>query len=129
MKSRIASTGWAAGGFALALLLKAAMPLLAASSAQIQGKALVEVCTVYGVATVALDGADAPPVHDGTPGHAADHCVLNALAALSGAMPAALALPASRAESADRAAAGATACLDSCAAWMARLGHAPPRFA
>jgi Protein of unknown function (DUF2946) len=129
MKSRIASASWAAWAFALALLLKAAMPLLAASSAQIQGKALVEVCTVYGVATVALDGADAPPIHDGTPGHAADNCVLNALTALGGAMPAALAAPVIRAEPASTVVADAIARLDPCAAWMARLGHAPPLFA
>lgn len=129
MKSRIASNGWAAWAFALALLLKAAMPLLATSSAQIQGKALIEVCTVYGVATVALDSADAPPMHDGAPSHAADHCALSGLTAFSGAAPVALASPESRAEPTCRAATGAAACLDSCATWLARLGHAPPPFA
>ena len=52
------------------LLLKAAMPLLAAWSAQDRGVALVEVCSVYGVRTLAVDGPAEPtalhPSADGT---------------------------------------------------------------
>ncbi len=51
------------------LLLKAAMPLLAAWSAHDRGVALVEVCSVYGVRTVAADGPAEPaanhPAADG----------------------------------------------------------------
>ncbi len=47
---------WALWLFVAALLLKSAMPLLANASAKMQGKALVEVCTVYGVSLVPLDG-------------------------------------------------------------------------
>ena len=83
MKLRLAPSRWAAWAFALALLLKAAMPLLATGSAHAQGKALVEVCTVYGVATVTLDGNESPPLHDGASSHAADHCVLSGLVAFA----------------------------------------------
>ena len=75
-----------------ALLLKAAVPLLATASAHAQGKTLVEVCTVYGVATVALDGA----VEAGSdaPMHAAlqhgDPCTLSSL--LAGTVPPSVAM-------------------------------------
>ena len=45
---------WALWAFAMALLLKAAMPLIATASAELQGKTLVEVCTVYGVSLLPL---------------------------------------------------------------------------
>ncbi|HET7791958.1 MAG TPA: DUF2946 family protein [Rhizobacter sp.] len=114
---------WAA---VFALLLKAAVPLLASASAQAQGKALVEVCTVYGVATVALDDDGPQPEHAVT--HAGDHCALNALAALAVpevAKPVAfMSLPATappRAQPSQQAP-------DACATWVARLKHGPPAF-
>ena len=42
------------------LLLRAAMPLLAAWAANDRGVALVEVCSVYGVRTLAVDGPAEP---------------------------------------------------------------------
>jgi len=126
---------WAAWAFALALLLKAAVPMLATVSAQLQGKTLVEVCTVYGVATVALDAQGgstpmpAPAGHDGA--HPGDHCVLSGLLALAAPQPvahafaAALFVPAPLpvARVADAAA------RDAEAHWISRLKHGPPATA
>ncbi len=105
------------------------MPLLANASAQMQGKALVEVCTAYGVALVAQDGnADEPPA-DHTASHAQDHCVLTAWTALARAEACAWA-PIARAST--RAAPLRTHMSssgpDPCATWVARLKHGPPRF-
>lgn len=117
-----------------ALLLKAAVPMLATASAQVQGKTLVEVCTVYGVATVALDDATPAPAGDPAPGHAAthagDHCALSGVLALaapgSGSLPASEA-PASVAVRASPPPAPPTH--DACATWAARLKHGPPALA
>ncbi|MBT9525558.1 MAG: DUF2946 family protein [Rhizobacter sp.] len=112
-----------------ALLLKAAVPMLAHASAQMQGKTLVEVCTVYGVATVALDGQDQQPAPEHASAHSADHCALNALAVLAAPdtqAPAVLttlqaaALPLSHPSSHGP---------DACATWVARLKHGPPAVA
>jgi hypothetical protein len=120
---------WTAWVFAVVLLLKAAVPLLATASAHAQGKTLVEVCTVYGVATVALDGQDSTPAPDHATPHAGDHCALTGLAALAAPgtpppmapMPGpigtvALAHPSPQAP-------------DACATWVARLKHGPPALA
>ena len=53
------SSRFALWTLALALLLKAALPMLAAASAGVQRKAVFEVCTVYGVRTA--DAAQAAP--------------------------------------------------------------------
>jgi hypothetical protein len=130
MTCRRLSPRWAAWAFALALLLKAAVPLLAAGSAHAQGKALAEVCTVYGVATVALDGQPSAPTsgHDAV-SHAGDHCALSGLASL-GIPPAQLALVPTPAPIGSAAPALAGVCApDACAAWAARLEHGPPRRA
>lgn len=127
-----AASRWAAWAFALALLLKAAVPMLATVSAQLQGKTLVEVCTVYGVATVALDaqgGATpmpAPAGHDGA--HPGDHCVLSGLLALAAPQPVAHAFAATIPLPATRPVARvATAAVrDAEAHWMSRLKHGPP---
>lgn len=74
---------WALWLFAAALLLKAAMPMLATASAQLQGKALVEVCTVYGVATVALDTHNDSPASHPKADHEGAHCGLSGLMAWS----------------------------------------------
>ncbi|UUX95987.1 hypothetical protein [Aquabacterium sp. J223] len=82
----------AAAWVVLALLLKAALPLLASQAAGLQGKATVEVCTAYGVATVALpgDGPSAPADH-GAAHVAGEHCAAGAvLASLPPAVHAAL---------------------------------------
>lgn len=118
--------------FALALLLKAAVPMLASAAAEVQGKTLVEVCTVYGVKTIALDGAtDAP--HDGDPqaGHGAEHCALGALVA-GGALEApALGLRVAAEADASRLTSvpPAPAAPDASATWLAQRKHGPPSFA
>ncbi len=129
MASRRIPTRWAAWAFAFALLLKAALSMLATGSAHVQGKALVEVCTVYGVATVALNATDPQPAHDGAPSPAADHCVLTALAALAGTELEAAVSPTSRTQALPRCLASLATTVDSRASWLARLSHAPPYFA
>ncbi len=111
-----------------ALLLKSAMPMLASASAGWQGKTLVEVCTVYGIATIALDGEASSPLPDAT-SHAGEHCALNALVAagpagepLGGFAPPArhaprLLIPLHAPPP------------DAVARWAAQLRHAPPPLA
>jgi hypothetical protein len=88
MKLRHPSSRWALWVFAAALLLKSAMPWLASASAQLQGKTLVEVCTVYGVALVPQSGHATDPAPDHPPDHAggaasdAQADILQALVAL-----------------------------------------------
>jgi hypothetical protein len=130
VKFRHPSSRWALWVFAAALLLKAAMPLLASASAHAQGKAVVEVCTVYGVSLVALDGQDPAPAPDHLADHGVQHCALNALTAL--VEPPANAAPAIRGplpvEPAPRVQATPLA-PDASAAWVARLKHGPPALA
>jgi hypothetical protein len=101
-------TGWA---FVIAatLVFKSFVPLLAATSAKMQGKAVADVCAVYGVSLASADGhahdaashtlhhmaahmhgmhtsaaSEEAPVHDAPADHAAhaqDHCALTGLAA------------------------------------------------
>lgn len=85
-------TVWA---FAGALLLKSAVPILASTAAALQGKAVAEICDVYGVATVPLRAAPA------TPGGAHAHHHGDASAA-------ALATPAEHAAAHDHGAHGKT---------------------
>lgn len=134
MNVRRLALRWAAWAFAFALLLKAAVPMLASASAQAQGKTLVEVCTVYGVATVALDhthseGAPAGPDHAGA--HGQEHCALTALLALAAFTPQAIgaALPSAAPRSlALRNPRSAPPAPDVCATWVARLKHGPPTW-
>jgi hypothetical protein len=110
-----------------ALLLKAAVPLLASVSAQAQGKALVEVCTTYGVATVALDDGTPGPAPQPEAAHAGDHCVLGAVVALASPPVAAMSLPAQAPRgSLPRAETPEAPPADAAAAWVARLKHGPP---
>lgn len=129
MNLRHLQNRWAAWAFALALVLKAAVPLLATASAQIQGKALAEVCTVYGVATVTVGDAESLPLHDGGPAHAGDHCTLGALAALSAPAPQSSIAPQGPMAEAPGQTARADLWPDACAAWAAQLKHGPPAFA
>jgi hypothetical protein len=121
---------WALWAFALVLLLKAAMPLLASASAQVQGKTLVEVCTVYGVSLVPLDGQSPEPAPEPMAQHGGEHCTLTALAALALSEPPALGVAPGlmREASAPRAHPSSQA-PDACATWVARLKHGPPAFA
>lgn len=115
--------------FALALLLKAAVPMLAATAAQWQGKALAEVCTVYGVATVTTDSDERFPGHESGAAHATDHCALSGWVALSTPTLPAAALPGHEATEPVLRPAASTEQLDACAAWVAQIQHGPPRGA
>jgi hypothetical protein len=112
-----------------ALLLKAAVPMLASASAQAQGKTLVEVCTVYGVATVALDEQDTQ--HEPHPAsiHSGDPCTLTALMAFTAPEAQFLAVPAGQVVAAPRLSQTPPQAPDACATWVARLKHGPPAFA
>lgn len=120
---------WTPWVFALALLLKAAVPLLAVGAAHAQGKTLVEVCTVYGVATVAIDDASTLPVTpDHGKAHTAEHCVLGGvlLGAALGAATSAVALHAPAQPAVAALAEPLPLPPDACATWMAQRKHGPP---
>jgi hypothetical protein len=123
-----------------ALLLKAAVPMLASAAAGLQGKSVAQVCTVYGVATVAaqqgMDAAHAGHAgHDGSTDHShhsaathgGDHCALAGMVALAAEDDAApfVQPPVHRAP-APAPARSACAATDSCALWVARLKQGPP---
>jgi hypothetical protein len=126
--SRIAL--WAA---VFALLFKAAVPMFASQAAQWQGKSVAEVCTVYGVATVALvddsgSRRNAPGDRDSAPSgaHQGDTCALNALAAAAEPTPHTSVFAAAAQAGAHDAALPRTRPRDACTAWLARLKHGPP---
>jgi hypothetical protein len=115
-----------------ALVLQAAAPMLAQAAAELQGKTLVEVCTAYGVATVALDGSEAPagPSTDMAAHHAP--CVLSALPTLTLPPPLRLTQHALSEPPPPPARAASVAHpprLDAPARWQARCQHAPPVLA
>lgn len=118
--------GWALG-LALALLLKAAVPLLAVAAADAQGKALFEVCSAYGVRTVAPDVAPtAPHPADEAAAHGGEPCVLASLLLLGGGTPPLFEfVPVAAAPTAVSAAAMAGP-HDASARWLTGLKHAPP---
>jgi hypothetical protein len=128
---RRSSPRWALWVFAAALLLKSAMPFLASASAQMQGKALVEVCTVYGVSLVPTGGnSDDGPASDHTLPHTGEHCALTAISALATADPPGPTLaPALSHDRSRPHARPSSEALDACATWVARLKHGPPAFA
>ena len=112
------------------LLLKAAMPWLATAAAQAQGKALVEVCTVYGIARVALDAGDAPAAPSSA-AHVGDHCLLSGGLVHLAALP-----PEEGSSTALRIVVNGAAGYrgqaplplpDASARWAAGLAHGPPR--
>ena len=124
------SSRWALWVFAVALLLKAAMPLLATASAHAQGKTLVEVCTVYGVALLPLSGQGGEPATGHLARHGAEACALTALVALASAeFPALGIVPAPAGQAAEVQAHAPPPMCDACAAWAARLQHGPPGVA
>jgi hypothetical protein len=121
------SSRWALWVFAAALLLKASMPLLASASAQLQGKTLVEVCTVYGVSLVPLDAQGQEPAPDHAPAHGNEHCTLTALTALAAPeSPMFAADPVPLRETSGPRAHPSSQAPDACATWVARLKHGPP---
>jgi hypothetical protein len=130
MTSRPTAPRWAFWMLALALLLKAAVPLLATASAHAQGKTLVEVCTVYGVATVALDAAEGKgeTPAPASPGAHGEHCTLSSLLAFAAPpAPAPALLARATPPASDLAPAGRTpSAPDASARWVAGLKHAPP---
>jgi hypothetical protein len=145
-------TLWA---FAAALVLKSAVPMLAAAAAGLQGKAVAEICDVYGVATMVLAAraadamtmapavmphhhghermtasaqprSDAPPPGHHAVGHASDHCALTGMVAIAtGDAPAVAALPAPGAPG-QPVPPRAAAAFDAVARWAALLEHGPP---
>jgi len=130
MTSRHPASRWAAWAFALALLLKAAVPMLASVSAQVQGKTLVEVCTVYGVATVALDDSGEPKQlpADHAGAHGSEHCALSAVLAFAAPEPAPVMAPAAAAPVHERPGSAGVPAADAQADWIAQLKHGPPLF-
>jgi hypothetical protein len=124
------------------LLLKAAVPLLASASAQLQGKSVGEVCTVYGVVLPSTvhahhhhhaDGAGGPdhaPDHGShEPGAHGDHCALTALAALAPPDMPQLALPRARQCDGIVPLPVFAGIRDACSLWVARMKQGPPAFA
>ncbi|KQW38746.1 hypothetical protein [Rhizobacter sp. Root404] len=129
MKLRHPSSRWALWAFAAALLLKSAMPWLANASAQMQGKTLVEVCTLYGVALVPQGQGQSEPT-DHPADHASAECALTALTVLAQIdPPARVSLPAQQRDAAPPRAHRSSRAPDACASWVARLQHGPPAFA
>lgn len=116
--------GWALG-LALALLLKAAVPLLAVAAADAQGKALFEVCSAYGVRTVVLDEAPAPHPTDAAV-HGGEQCVLASLLVLGGGAPPVFEFVTATAASTATVAAEVARPHDASARWLTGLKHAPP---
>ena len=124
------SLRWAVWAFVPALLLKSVMPWLASASAGMQGKTLVEVCSVYGVARVPVGGEGGKPAPDGAPAHSGEHCALTAVAMLRTSEVPTLAsvAPALRSGASSCSQPGSLA-HDACAAWVERLKHGPPGLA
>lgn len=133
----------------LALLLKAAVPLLASAAARLQGVAVGQVCELYGVPPAQLKPQSPHAAHGGAhaahaahakaaepashgngseAAHRGDHCALAALAALAPqALEAATVLAFEAWESrAPGHSLAASAFRDASAAWAARLKHGPP---
>ncbi len=121
------------------LLLKSAVPLLAAGAATSRQLSVASICSVYGVA---LPGASAGEgVHDGASGpgghapddsvaHRDDHCALNAFAMLAPpSAPALLTAAIAPAASFAWVAAERPASRDANARWIARRKHGPPLLA
>ena len=130
MNFRKQTSRWALWVFAAALLLKAAMPVLASASAQMQGKTLVEVCTVYGVSMVPLGPSSHDPATDHVADHSGEHCALTALAALASVGSPRLApVPVALHDGSPPVAQASSEAPDACATWVARLKHGPPALA
>lgn len=107
------------------LLLKAAVPLLATVAAHGRDVALVEVCSVYGVRTVPVDG----PAEPAAPHSAADsHCTLASLLGPWAPVPAAALpqLPTAEAATASFVVPGHPAPADASQRWLTARLHAPP---
>jgi hypothetical protein len=132
---------WAA---VCALVLKAAVPMLAAGAAQMRGVPVAEVCTVYGVALPSASQAGHahhPHHHHGAQAdhedhskhsataHSGDHCALTVLAALAVPDIVPPTVAPGHAVAAVRVADRSVVFRDASAAWAARLQHGPPSLA
>jgi len=116
---------------ALVLLLKAAVPMLAAASAQAQGRALADVCTVYGVVTVvsAVPGSDeprGPTSKEHAAGHVGDPCALTALTASAAPAPRDAVVQRPARCHVDKPQTAGPQPHDPLDRWLSRLEHGPP---
>lgn len=122
--ARTARAAWVAA-LVLAVLLRAAVPWLAAAAAQARGVAVADICSAYGVRTLP---ADEPP--PGTGPHTAHHlgCVLAPLlgAAPLPALPPTLAAAGPGASHAAPTAQPAASPHDAARRWLTLRLHAPP---
>lgn len=126
---------WAA---VFAIVLRAGMPMLAVTAAQLNRVPVGEVCEVYGVVLPSMPAQhmsghvhhnDGQAHHhsDSDAGHGCDHCALTALGALGA--PNGTLYPAdflAGASVPDQNVAIGCHLHDACAAWAARLEHGPP---
>lgn len=105
--------------------------MLAAASAQAQGKTLAEVCTVYGVATVALEAEGSqtpqPAGHGGEIG--GQPCTLAALSSIAANDANAGFAPQSVGVEAVATRQREPALFDACDRWLSRQHHGPPSLA
>jgi hypothetical protein len=132
-------TRWTVTLAVVALLLKAAVPMLASAAAQLQGKSVAQVCDVYGVALPqqhdhaqhAEHAAHHGGHHSGSDAatHKSDHCALTALAAFAAHDVALASLPPAPRSAGVETPATFPAIRDACAAWAARLKQGPPAAA
>lgn len=149
MSSRSWPSRFALWAAVFALLLKGAVPMFAATAAQLQGVPVAEVCPVYGVALAAAQVSHGSHdehahhqhahhhEHGGGQDHQGhqmaahgDHCALTGLASLAGPdddVAWAIA-PATQAVAAVQVHATHPV-PDACGLWVARLKHGPPAFA
>jgi hypothetical protein len=113
---------------ALAFVLKAATPLLATAAADVRGVTLAEVCTAYGVRTVAVAPADGHGEHPAPEPHTDSQCVLSPLlhSAPLAAPAAAVLLHAPQQARLPQHAALPLPCADASRRWLAARLHAPP---
>lgn len=126
-----------------ALLLKAAVPLLAATAAQSQGVPVARLCSLYGVATAQSFAAAhvgqahhhhhaaAEAGHGGeshsAADHGRDHCALTAVVAMAvGQAAPPDAAPCEATLASPCGLGGDSSIADECALWAARLAHGPP---
>lgn len=123
--TRAARAGWVAL-LVLGLLLKAAVPWLAADAARARGVSTADVCSVYGVRTLAAS----PAGTDGSApaSHAHKACPLATLLAAVPlpALPPRLAMSPGRAPADATAVPAGTMARDPVRRWLTQRLHAPP---
>ena len=110
-----------------ALVLKAALPLLAAVAAGQQGLPVGEVCTVYGVNAADRPLSKADHAAGGVAAHGGDRCALTALSAMATPGVAHASTPPVAAATASPSTTKRPAIADDCARWAAQRDHGPPR--